>query len=516
MAVLPPIPAVATVEEWRALWESERARATAAEAGATAAEARATAAEARATAAEEACVALRQEVEELGRQLRELKARLGQDSSNSSKPPSSDPPQAQGRREKRRSAFTKGGRRKAGGQKGHLGTTRAMVPADRVDRWEDHYPEQCKGCGAPVGPDQIRGKPVVRQEWELPPVQLEVIGHRYHSALCSCGCRTRAKVPPEGPVTLGVHLTAFIAVLVGEYRLSRRMVASLLQSLFGESFCTGAIQSCCLRVSRALRQPVDELVAALPGVATLFMDETGWRVSGVRHWLWCAVTSTFACFAIHRHRGREQVDQWFPEGLIGIVHSDRWSVYRWIDATRRQLCWAHLLRDLLAIVDAGFAGSARAKAIIEGAYAMFHEWHRYKEGQIEWDELRRLTAPFREALRAFCEAGVAQEATAPLEVDRRWRALSGQLIKLWPAVFNFLDMPGLEPTNNTAERALRGGVIWRRLTGGTRSEDGSLFVARFLTASATCRLQRRPLLAFVTDTLAAHRTATRSPSLLAA
>lgn len=429
----PPSPATRTAEDWRALWEEERARAAAAET--------------RAAAAEETCVGLRQQVDVVTRQLLELRARLGMDSTNSSKPPSSDPSQAQGRREKRRSGFMKRGIRKAGGQKGHRGTTRVMVPAERVDRWEDHYPQQCKGCGATVGREQVRGEPVIRQEWELPPVKLEVIGHRYHSALCSCGCRTRAKVPLEGPVTLGILLTAFIAVLVGEYRLSRRLVASLLQSLFGESFSIGAIQSCCLRVTRALQGPVDELVAMLPGVAALHMDETGWRVSGIRHWLWCAVTSTFACFAIHRHRGREQVDQWFPEGLSGILHSDRWSVYRWIDATRRQLCWAHLLRDLLAIVDAGFAGSTQAKTVIEGAYAMFHEWHRYKDGQIGWDELRQLTAQFRDALRAFCEAGAAQEATPVQKIDLRWRALSRQLMKLWPAVFNFLDMPGLEPTN---------------------------------------------------------------------
>jgi transposase len=482
------------------------ARATAAEARATAAEARATAAETRAAAAEAKVVVLEARVSELeveNKRLREenieLRARLNKNSTNSNKPPSSDPPF------KRPPPKTKG-KRKPGGQPGHKGVTRAVIPPEQVDERKEIRPEVC-ACGESLQGVPGAGKPNVRQVVELPPIKPHVTEYLLQPVRCPC-CHTlnAPTVPPEATTCTGPNLTALVATLVGEYHLSRDATAALLQTVLGIPICPATVQSCCEQMSQALVAPTREVEEAVPNAASIHLDETSWRQGGVMHWLWIGVTNHLALFAVNRRRGKDQLNLWFPKGYSGVLHCDRWRPYEMFG--RRQLCWSHLERDIQAIIDRKSAGEQPAVDALAGAWSMFHTWHQFKEGKSTRPDLMRETAPYRAAFRRFCTRGRDQKR------DRKWRALGKDLLRQWDAVFRFLDTEGVEPTNNTAEQGLRSAVIWRRTTQGTRTDAGSLFVSRVLTAVGTCRRQGRRVLDFMRDALLAHRRGTPPPSLL--
>jgi transposase len=315
-------------------------------------------------------------------------------------------------------------------------------------------------------------------------------------------------VPPQAATATGPNLTALAATLVGEYHLSRDATASLLGSVLGMPICAATVQRCCEAVSAALQPATAAVDAALPASSVVHMDETSWKQGKVLHWLWIAVGDAVTSFAIHGRRGAQQLEKWFPEGFEGVVNCDRWRPYERF--ARRQLCWSHLERDLQAIIDGERAGAEPATRALAGAAGMFATWHRFKSGQISRGELQHLTADFRARFKTFCTLGTRQKR------DRKWRSLGRDLLRQWEAVFRFLDTEGIEPTNNTAERGLRGGVLWRRISQGSRTEAGSLFVQRIMTAAANCRRQARNLLPFLAESLLAHRQGIPTPSLLPA
>jgi transposase len=468
-----------TVEELVALVLSLRARVEAAEVRAEAAEAR---------------------VAVLERENAELRARLGKDSSNSSKPPSSDSPY-------KSKPPVKRGVRKPGGQPGHKGSTREWLPPEKVDEHKLVRPSTCV-CGA-----SLEGVPAVprdtwaRQVVELPPIVPHVTEYRFETVQCPCCARVNAPtVPPEAATCTGPNLTALAATLVGEYHLSRDAAASLLGSVLNMPICAATVQDCCEQVSAGLQSATAEVDASLPSAARVHMDETSWRQRKDLRWLWIAISEIVTSFAIHSRRGRHQLAVWFPEGFNGVVTCDRWRPYEMF--ARRQLCWSHLEWDLQAIIDAASTGVAPATAALAGAGAMFTTWWRFKDAFITRADLQRDTQGYREQFKAFCLTGSGQAQ------DRRWRALGTDLLRQWDAVFLFLDVEGVEPTNNAAEQGLRSGVIWRRTTQGTRTDAGSTFVQRIMTAHANCKRQARSVLRFLSDTLMAHRQGITTPSLM--
>ena len=164
--------------------------------------------------------------------------------------------------------------------------------------------------------------------------------------------------------------------------------------------------------------------------------------------------------------------------------------------------------DLQAIIDAAGKGTVAATKALAGADAMFAAWWSFKEKLLTRADLQVGTQLYREQFKRFCTKGTGQNR------DRRWRALGRDLLRQWDAVFLFLDVEGVEPTNNAAEQGLRSGVIWRRTTQGTRTAAGSTFVQRIMTAHANCKRQSRSVLRFLADTLLAHRGGLMPPSLM--
>jgi transposase len=436
-----------------------------------------------------------------------LEARLGQNSTNSSQPPSSDPPRAprRGRREP--------SGRPPGGQVGHEGHLRMLRPVEDVDRVVDHWPATCPRCRQPLEPDLARAgaEPARHQVVELPPVRVEVTEHRCHVLRCpACGAKTRATLPPAVPSgAFGPRARAVVALLSGRYRLSRREVVAVCAELFGLDLSVGAVDDLCQATGAALAEPVAEMTRALPAAGRVNVDETGWKERGRRAWLWVAVTASMTVFTIAPSRSRQVLDELLGADYAGSVGSDRYSAYSGRPPEQRQVCWAHLRRDFQGLVDYGGRATMTGRVALALTDRLFHRWHQARDAPGAWADFRAEVRPLQEEFRALLEVG------AHSSVDKV-SGLCQSLLKIWPALWTFTTVPGVEPTNNGAERALRPAVLLRKGSFGTQSDQGSRFVARMLTVTATCRQQGRSLLDYLAAVCTAAQWGQPIPSLLPA
>src|SRR5207248_458365 len=290
--------------------------------------------------------ALRAENVALQERIRELDTQLGQNSANSSRPPSSDPPQAPVHPK----ALPFG--RKRGGQPGHRGACRGLLPVEQVDEVVRVIPEVCRHCGQPFPSTEARGRgPAWRhQVVELLPLTVRATEYQMAVRRCAaCGKRTRAALPPGVPRRpFGARLTAVVALLSGRYRLSRREVRQVLRDLWAVRVSLGAVVRQEQAQSAALAPIVEEAQAAVQQADVVNMDETGWRQEQQRAWLWTVVTATLTVFRIDHTRSGAAVEALLGPDFRGVVGSDRWSAYSRFPAERRALCYAHLKRDFQA------------------------------------------------------------------------------------------------------------------------------------------------------------------------
>jgi transposase len=449
---------------------------------------------------------LREQVATLTAQVAALTARLGQTSANSSRPPSSDPPG-------RTAPPTTPSGRRPGGQPGHPGRFRALLAAEQVDAIVVCVPAHCAGCGAALPATAAAGDPADerRQVWELPAVSALVTEYRLAARRCgACARVTRAALPSGvGADGCGPRLTAVSATLSGRYRLSKRETAACLTDVFGVDVAVGSVSALEQTVSAALAPVVAEAQAALPQAPVVNLDETGWREARRRVWLWTAVTATLTLFQINASRGGAVARALLGAAWSGIVGSDRGTMYAWLDRERRQLCWAHLKRDFQKLVDWGPGPRPIGERLLVIEAEVFRHWHRFRAGELDQAGLQAALAPVQAEMTAVLDDG----ATGGHPVAQ---SLCRSLLKLEPALWTFLTVPGVEPTNNAAEQALRPAVLWRKGSFGTHSAAGSRFVERMLTVSASCRQQQRPLLDFLVAAVTAQRTGAPPPSLIPA
>jgi transposase len=438
-------------------------------------------------------------VQVLEAQVEELKRRLDLDSHNSSKPPSSDGPGAEPRKSKG------GGKRKPGGQPGHKGHHRELLPVEQVDQITGLKPHACQHCGGKL--DGQDPQPERHQVWEIPPIEPYVEEFQLHGLWCpDCGAFTRASLPEGVPAgAFGPRLQATIALLSGVYRLSKRSVESVLADFFHIPISLGSISACEAAVSAALAQPVQEAWEAAQSADVLHADETGWREANSKAWLWVAVTSVATVFMIHAKRGQVAARELL--GVFGgVLVSDRWGGYSFYEGPR-QWCWAHLRRDFTAFSEyPGRAGEIGA-ALLEHCNQMFHWWHRVRDGTLKRNTFRQ----YMWRLRAEVE-GLLREGTqcGHEKMERSCKRILKGAKHLW----TFVGMAGVEPTNNTAERAVRPAVQWRKGSFGTHSVEGSRFVERIMTAAATCKQHDRNVTEYITQACVARLHGRPAPSLL--
>jgi len=441
----------------------------------------------------------------------ELEEKLGQSSRNSSRPPSSDSLKQQAERKKKAAAITKrsSSKRKPGAQPGHKMFSRQLVPMAEVSRHHDCIPESCELCAA-----KLRGRdpnPRLHQVASLPlPVQPEVDQYALHALECQdCGHVTRGRLPlgvPSG--AFGPSVIAVVTLLMGVCRLGKRTVQQLLHDLFGLQMSLGAVIGCQQLGSDALEAPVEEARQFVRHATVKHSDETSWRQGAERAkvWLWTVVTASVTVFAIQRERSTAAAKTLLGK-LGGILVSDRYSAYGFWRLRMRQVCWAHLIRDFVAIAERGGTSARIGDALLEEARRLFGWWHRVRDGDLTRERFQKYVGPLRKRVHALLSQGQACK-------HQKTARTCANILQVFDALWLFVQRAGVEPTNNIAERAVRHAVMWRKLCGGTHSERGSRFVERVLTVVATLRQQNRNTLAFLRAACEARFKGTQPPSLL--
>ncbi|OWY63946.1 IS66 family transposase [cyanobacterium TDX16] len=465
-----------------------------------------------------------QQIEQQGKKLTEvltvqeqLLEKINRTSENSSSPPSSDPPGFGKKLPKQKSS------KKRGGQLGHKGNSRDLYPIEECREVIEHHPEECTNCGATLtGVDR---NPYRHQIVEIPPILPIVIEHRLHQLTCSgCGTKTRARLPEfVNPSGYGVRVVALVALLSGVYRNSQRMVQSAMLEVFGISISLGSVNRLRLEASNALGCCVDEAKLYIQNANIVGADETSFNQGNIdgfnpeqrKAWLWVAVTPLVTFFEIALTRCTQGAKNLLGENFRGILNCDRHGAYNWVDLERRQLCWAHLRRELIKISSRPGISAELGTALFKQQEKLFELWHRVRDGTLSRGDFVELVQEIHSSIKATLLEADEYQITArektPLAKTVR---TCPQLLKVEPAIWLFVTTPGVQPTNNAAERAIRPAVIWRRTSFGSQTQGGSYFVARMLTVVTTLKSQKRNVLKFMTQAVVAARGRTATPSLL--
>ena len=449
-----------------------------------------------------------QKLLELDEQNRNLQAQVfsaNLNSTNSSKPPSADGPQVQ---KKQRPPSG----RKPGGQPGHPGKTRELLPPEEMDSVHELYPDKCERCDLGLDPsvNQEPSGPLRHQTFEIPEIKPIKTEYRSHVLECSCGHCTRAQLPPEvAHGNFGPKVHAAIAFLNSCHLGTRRGICEIMAALFGIDISLGAL--CCAidRVCDAMEVPVAEIKQTLPEAPNLNIDETSWKSKGKRRIPWAFVSPLVVYFHIATGRGAAVLSSVLGEAFAGIITSDDHSAYRSYHNGLRQLCWAHIIRKFIALGEArGSPGACSfADCMLAEIDGLFTHWHAFLAGVLTREELRHTTALIRGRMKRLC---LHYKSSKDEAVSTR----ASRTLENWSHLFTFIFHDGVEPTNNISERALRYAVQWRKICFGSQSPDGERFTERILTVTRTCRLQGKNPFHFLYELMDASFKKAPLPSLV--
>ena len=291
---------------------------------------------------------------------------------------------------------------------------------------------------------------------------------------------------PKG--AFGPRLQAIVADCTGVYRLSKRTTEELLGDLFGVPMALGSVTACEQAMSGTVAARVAEAHAYVLQQPVVHADETGWREARGRAWLWVAATALLGEFG-------------------GILVTDRWCAYNRWKTRMRQVCWAHLIREFTAFSERSGEAGRIGTALLDSAKQMFDWWYRVRDGTLARSSFQEYMKPLRRRVRALLEEGTSCDHGKTAGTCR-------EILKLERALWTFVRVPGVEPTNNAAERAIRPGVLWRKGSFGTHSPAGSRFVERMMTVAATLKQQKRSIIDYLTHAAEAALRGVPAPSLL--
>jgi transposase len=435
--------------------------------------------------------------------LAEQVAKLSKNSSNSSKPPSSDlvkppkPPLSRGRR-----------KRRIGGQPGHARHEREPFSPQQIDEIRPYTLDSCPDCGGHL--KQLKKPGRVIQQVEIMVKPVEIVEHRAAGYWCPhCRKTHQASLPAEivqGGL-IGPNLTALVAYLKGVCHASFSTIRKFLRDVVGVTISRGQLAKVLRKVSEALAGPYQTLLDLLPAQRRLNVDETGHKDNGKRWWTWCFRAELFTLFKIEPSRGSEVLLKVLGEEFNGVLGCDYFSAYRkYMEdcSIEVQFCLAHLIREvkfLLALPDR--AARHYGRRLLEQLRQLFRLIHH-----------REAFSPrqFQQALEQCREAVLEVGRNAPRH--RAAQNLAARFRKHGAAYFRFITTPGLEPTNNLVEQAIRFVVLDRRVTQGTRSETGRQWSQRIWTTIATLTQQGRSIFTYLRDTICAYFNNQPAPALL--
>jgi transposase len=429
-------------------------------------------------------------------------AKLSKNSSNSSKPPSSDivkPP----RKTKNKKP------RNIGGQPGHTKHERTPFATEEIDEFQTHTLDVCPDCGGKLQEVENSSRVVQQVEVVKKPIHIE-----QHTGLCywceHCQKFHYAPMPAhiEKGQLIGPRLTAIVAYMKGTCHCSFSTIRKFLRDVVGITISRGQLSKLIQKASAAFGQAYNELLEYLPYEATLNVDETGHKENKKRFWTWCFRADAYTLFKIADTRGSKVLIDVLGEDFAGVIGCDYFSAYRKYMKdfdVLVQFCIAHLIRELKYL--AGLTDKATAnygQKLLDAMRDMFSVFHNAEELPAS-----RFTEAMEASRKAFL--GIA---LIDVPDSRQAQNLANRFRKHGDAYFRFITTPGIGPTNNLAEQAIRFVVIDRYITQGTRSENGRLWSERIWTVLATCSSQGRNAFDFICQSIQAHFYDQPLPSLL--
>jgi transposase len=282
-----------------------------------------------------------------------------------------------------------------------------------------------------------------------------------------------------------------------------------MSDLFGLSISLGSVSNLEADMVEALDAPFTEACQAARGAAALHTDETGWAERYKLAWLWALATTSATIFLVRKSRGAEVAKELLGPSSDGIVVTDRWSGYSWLPTGRRQLCWAHLIRDFRKLSECAEPLAGLGNSLLDCARRLFDWWHRVRDGTLRRSTFRNYVGRLRSEVRTYLAAGSGC-------AHRKAAALCRGILRFEPAMWTFARIPGVEPTNNLVERALRPVVLWRKGSYGSCTTIGHAFVERMLTTVATLRQHGRNVLEFLQEACVSALRKATAPSLIPA
>lgn len=449
----------------------------------------------------EEIVTLRARVDALGERLRT-------DSTNSSKPPSSDPPGTR-RKSKRRS------KRRRGGQKGHPGHFRRVVPVEQVDHVVPWFPSHCESCGQALEPVPD-GEPIRHQVSELPPVRIEITEHQLHHVKCpGCSHVSTAEHPKGVPTgVVGPRLMAVDSLMTTQFRMSRRDCELFNVMVFGMTWSLGTVKRVENTVSQALAPVYNEVAQYVQRCPVLGMDETPWKECNKKSYVWNANTPEVSLYKIAPHRDAKTAQEIVGKDHEGALVTDRLPSYDFKENKKRQHCLAHLDRDFEKIAERG----GESRPIGEWGHKeldhVFTLHHRFKANEIDRSQMQEELKPIRARMGRLLHRGMGLDHDQQEEKHKKTARTCKKIFDKFDCLWVFAYVEGVEPTNNSSEQAERRAVRLRKVSFGSQSRSGSRFVERMLTAVETCRRQRRNVLDLVAGCVATFLNGTPPPSLL--
>ena len=433
----------------------------------------------------------------LERRVEELERRAKRSSRTSHQPPSADGPGAPKRPGKPASE------RQRGGQAGHDGHHRALctTPNEVVDV----LPVVCAGCGAPLAAESVIGARR-HQVWEIPAPQAVVSEHRLLVCQCGCGTKTTAALPVGVPAGMfGANLEAAIVGLSLSERVSRRRVCEVVEELCGVTIGLGTIDRVLARSAQRLASTLAEIDTEIHTAAVLNVDETSWAEAGKKAWAWAATTPRAVRLRLEYSRGRVSCHALIGETPPGIITTDRWSASNHLPQHQRQMCWAHLARDVRDVSERPGRVGQIASRLVGHTASMFSAYKQHRDDRSALgDAITPIRAPIDDDLDLLARCGEDTQAAE----------FALHLLVLGDALWTFVDNPAVEPTNNAAERVLRPLVIHRNTSYGTQTAHGSRVYETLQSIVQTLRLQHANVYAWLRDALTAANHQRTLPTII--
>lgn len=442
------------------------------------------------------------EIQQLKSKVKDLEDRLNTNSTNSSQPPSQDPFRGN------KGNKNKPSDRKQGGQKGHQGHSRRLIPLEDVQTIHELKPNVCPECESnSFDPDIITTE--IRQVIELPEMPPDVTQYNIHTCRCSnCGKHVKAGIPNEAKYGFGPRLMGFVTSLSGEFRLSKRQVVALVGKI-GIRICSGSVCKIHVRASQILQTAFEEIKERTLKQHHLNADETSWKTFAKKRWIWIGCCEESVFFEIKASRSAKAFQEVFGAYKGGLT-TDRYNAYNSHEG-KHQTCWSHADRDFEKIAGRDGFDKIVGEELLKCKEEVFTLWHNFKDGHISRDELiKRIEKSAKEDVKLWLKIGAAHE-----ECHNKTKATCMDFYERFDSMWLFVYEENVEPTNNAAERGLRHGVIWRKLSFGTQSETGERFVERVMTVAETLKRQAKNSFDYFTNCFREFIRGGQSPPIFA-